>query len=152
MAAELRTSNPEPGTEPRTGNLEPGTGNREPGTLLVSGLACPICFGANDAPMAQAMNWGVLTLLAITIVVLASFGALFVGIARRSRMAHGPAKAGPYTRRDEPANAGPYIRGDEPANAGPSDEGRVPVGAGFSRPDRSIVAPDFSPAEHRGRS
>jgi len=57
------------------------------------------------------MNWGVLTLLAITVAVLASFGMFFVRTARRSRLARGPAEAGPY--------------------------GNEVVGAGFSRPDCS---------------
>ena len=80
--------------EPRTSNA-PGTEHREPQPIVVNALLCPICFGASDAPMAHAMNWGVLTLLAITILVLASFGAFFVRLGRHSRLASGPAEAGP---------------------------------------------------------
>jgi len=50
-------------------------------------LACPICFGASDAPLAIGMNWGVLTLLGITLGVLASFAVLFVRVVRRSERA-----------------------------------------------------------------
>ena len=57
-------------------------GNR-PWTALA--LACPACFGASDAPMAEAMNWGVLTLLAITVLVLGAFAGFFVRLARRAR-------------------------------------------------------------------
>jgi len=50
-------------------------------------LACPICFGASDAPLAIGMNWGVLTLLGITVGVLASFAALCVRLVRKSERA-----------------------------------------------------------------
>ena len=50
-------------------------------------LACPICFGASDAPMAIGMNWGVLTLLGVTLAVLGSFAVLFVRVVRRSERA-----------------------------------------------------------------
>ena len=53
-------------------------------------LACPICFGASDAPMAIGMNWGVLTLLGVTAVVLGSFATFFVRLVRRAE-ALGPA-------------------------------------------------------------
>jgi hypothetical protein len=52
-------------------------------------LFCPICFGASDAPMALGMNWGVLTLLAVTLGVLASFAVFFVRLVRRSEQAQG---------------------------------------------------------------
>lgn len=81
-------------------------------------LYCPICFGASDAPMAVGMNWGVLTLLGVTAVVLGSFAMFFVRLIRRAD-SFGPAKAGPHTR--------------------------IPVAAGFSRPDtRTSVEAGFS--------
>jgi len=60
-------------------------------------LACPICFGASDAPMAVGMNWGVLTLLVVTVAVLGSFATFFVRLARRAEAA-GPAEAAPRAR------------------------------------------------------
>jgi len=89
-------------------------------------LACPICFGASDAPMALGMNWGVLTLLAVILVVLGSFATFFVRLARRAE-AVGPAEAGPYAR--IPVG---------PAEAAP--RARVRVEAGFSRPDTAAGA------------
>jgi len=56
--------------------------------------ACATCFGASDAPMAQGMNMGILSLLLVVGVVLSLFGAFFVFLARRSArtpMPHAPA-------------------------------------------------------------
>jgi hypothetical protein len=50
-------------------------------------LACPVCFGQSDAPMARAANLGILFLLGVTGFVLASFGAFFIYLMRRARMA-----------------------------------------------------------------
>lgn len=94
---------------PRTSNA-PGTANREPRTIVVSALLCPICFGASDAPMAQAMNWSVLTLLAITVVVLAVFGSFFVRLARRAEACADTA-AGDRERGAPPARS---ARGEDP--------------------------------------
>jgi hypothetical protein len=50
-------------------------------------LACPVCFGENDSPLALAMNNGILFMLAIVFAVLACFGAFFVNLIRRARLA-----------------------------------------------------------------
>jgi hypothetical protein len=49
-------------------------------------LACPVCFGQSDSPMAQGVNMGIFFLLGVIGVVLAGFAAFFVYLARRSRM------------------------------------------------------------------
>jgi hypothetical protein len=49
-------------------------------------LACPVCFGQSDSPMAQGVNMGVFFLLGVVVVVLAGFAAFFVYLARRARM------------------------------------------------------------------
>jgi len=49
-------------------------------------LACPVCFGQSDAPMAQGVNMGVYFLLGVVVAVLAGFAAFFVYLARRARM------------------------------------------------------------------
>lgn len=49
--------------------------------------ACPVCFGQNDSPMARGTNLGVLFLLGVVGFVLASFGAFFLYLARRARLA-----------------------------------------------------------------
>jgi hypothetical protein len=50
-------------------------------------LACPVCFGNSDAPMAKATNSGVLFMLGIVAVVLAAFASFFVHLIRRANRA-----------------------------------------------------------------
>jgi len=50
-------------------------------------LACPVCFGQSDSPMAIATNWGIFALLVIVVGVLSGFAAFFVYLARRARLA-----------------------------------------------------------------
>ena len=47
--------------------------------------ACPVCFGANDGPILQGSNMGILALLVVTVAVLGVFGAFFISLARRAR-------------------------------------------------------------------
>lgn len=49
-------------------------------------LACPVCFGESDAPLAQAMNNGILVMLGVVVAVLAGFGAFIFYLARRARL------------------------------------------------------------------
>jgi len=49
-------------------------------------LACPVCFGQSDSPMAQGVNMGVYFLLGVVVAVLAGFAAFFVYLARRARV------------------------------------------------------------------
>ncbi len=51
------------------------------GTLL----ACATCYGAKDAAQTQGMNLAILTLLAVTGVVLAGFALFLITLARRAR-------------------------------------------------------------------
>lgn len=48
-------------------------------------LACATCFGKSDSRLAQGMNMGIFTLLAIVMVMWVGFAAFFIFIARRSR-------------------------------------------------------------------
>lgn len=50
-------------------------------------VACPVCFGQSDGPMAQGVNLAILALLGITVAMLASFAAFFVYLARRAKLA-----------------------------------------------------------------
>ena len=53
-------------------------------------LACPVCFGQNDSPMALGTNWGIATLLVVVVGVLASFARFFIYLSRRARLAETP--------------------------------------------------------------
>ena len=61
-------------------------------------LACPVCFGQNDSPLASAMNLGILAMLGVVVGVLAGFATFFIHLVRRARLAEesGPAEAGHY--------------------------------------------------------
>ena len=49
-------------------------------------LACPVCFGNSDAPMAKATNLGIFMMLFVVVGMLASFAAFFIYLNRRMRM------------------------------------------------------------------
>lgn len=49
-------------------------------------LACSVCFGNSDAPMAKATNAGIFMMLIVVAVMLASFAAFFIYLNRRARL------------------------------------------------------------------
>jgi hypothetical protein len=51
-----------------------------PGSLW----ACAACYGQADSPMAQGMNWGIFSLLAVVVLVLGAIAAFFVYLAKRA--------------------------------------------------------------------
>lgn len=46
--------------------------------------ACAACYGQSDSPMAAGMNWGIFSLLAVVMVVLAGVASFFTYLARQS--------------------------------------------------------------------
>jgi heme/copper-type cytochrome/quinol oxidase subunit 2 len=48
-------------------------------------LACPACFGAEEAPLIDAARLGVLVMLGITVAVQGGFVAFFVYLRRQAR-------------------------------------------------------------------
>ncbi|OLB61698.1 MAG: hypothetical protein AUI11_08575 [Acidobacteria bacterium 13_2_20CM_2_66_4] len=57
-------------------------------------LACPVCFGENDSPMAQAMNSGILLMLGVVAVMLTAFASFFIYLIRRAKQAAAEEAAG----------------------------------------------------------
>jgi polyferredoxin len=49
-------------------------------------LACPVCFGQNDSPLASAMNLGIFMMLLVVAGVLAAFASFFIYLMRRQRL------------------------------------------------------------------
>ena len=49
-------------------------------------LACPVCFGQSDSPMASAANLAIIVMLVIVGGVLAAFASFFIYLMRRARM------------------------------------------------------------------
>ena len=69
-------------------------------------LACPVCFGNSDAPMAIATNNGVLFMLGVVALVLCGFASFFIHLVRRAnRVAHdsATAEAGRFAPSEGPA-------------------------------------------------
>jgi maltodextrin utilization protein YvdJ len=50
-------------------------------------MACPVCFGGEDALVRESLNTGIGVLMGVTAVVLACFARFIVTLARRSREA-----------------------------------------------------------------
>jgi hypothetical protein len=47
-------------------------------------LACPVCFGNSDEPMAVATNTGVIFMLGVVVAMLAAFASFFIYLIRRA--------------------------------------------------------------------
>jgi hypothetical protein len=62
-------------------------------------LACPVCFGNSDSPLAIATNTGIIFMLAIVAVVLGGFASFFIYLMRRANRVAAPG---------DPAAAGPF--------------------------------------------
>lgn len=50
-------------------------------------LACPVCFGQNDSPMAAATNMGIIVMLVVVGVVLGGFLSFIIYLNRRAKLA-----------------------------------------------------------------
>lgn len=50
-------------------------------------LACPVCFGQNDSPLAAGINLGIFAMLGVTGAVLAGFASFFIYLMRKGRAA-----------------------------------------------------------------
>ena len=48
-------------------------------------LACPVCFGNSDSPMAIATNMAILAMLVVVVGVLGGFATFFIYLMRRGR-------------------------------------------------------------------
>lgn len=48
-------------------------------------LACPVCFGQSDAPMAVATNAGIWLMLGVVFVMLSAFAFFFIYLSRRMK-------------------------------------------------------------------
>jgi hypothetical protein len=67
-------------------------------------MACPVCFGDSNEPMAIATNYGIWFMLGIVAAMLSAFASFFIYLMRRAKLAaqdNGPADAGRYARGQE---------------------------------------------------
>jgi len=58
-------------------------------TLLLAAprvaLACPVCFGQSDSPIASATNAGIWMMLGVVAVMLSAFASFFIYLSRRMK-------------------------------------------------------------------
>jgi len=76
-------------------------------------LACPVCFGQSDSPMAWGTNAGIFFMLGVTGAVLAGFAAFFIYLMRRAKLTadtENSAEPAPYVLRA----TGPVLHASEP--------------------------------------
>ena len=45
-------------------------------------LACPVCFGQNDSPLASGINYGIFVMLGIIGVLWIAFASFFIHLKR----------------------------------------------------------------------
>jgi hypothetical protein len=80
-------------------------------------LACLVCFGQSDAPMAVAMNQGILLMLGVVALVLGAFASFFIVLIRRANRLSAQANSVEAARTADalsgPAAAGHYLTGRE---------------------------------------
>jgi hypothetical protein len=82
-----------------------------------SALACPVCFGQSDSPMAWGTNMAIFFMLGLTVAVLGAFAAFFVYLMRRANLtpeADGSADREQYILR----STGPVLHASEPRFVG----------------------------------
>lgn len=48
-------------------------------------LACPVCFGDSNSPMAIAANMGIIAMLIVVAGVLGAFASFFIYLMRRAK-------------------------------------------------------------------
>ena len=58
-------------------------------------LACPVCFGQSDSPMAWGTNIAIFFMLGVTGAVLAGFAGFFIYLMRRAKLVAESANAAP---------------------------------------------------------
>jgi hypothetical protein len=49
-------------------------------------MACPVCFGQSDSPMAIATNMGIIAMLVVVAGVLGAFASFFIYLMRRAKL------------------------------------------------------------------
>ena len=58
-------------------------------------FACAACYGRTDSPLADGMNWGILTLLGFVLTVLSGILVFFVNVIRKETPPNPPPPANP---------------------------------------------------------
>jgi heme/copper-type cytochrome/quinol oxidase subunit 2 len=67
--------------------------------------ACAACFGKTDSALAQGMNWGIFSLLAVVLFVFSGIVAFFIYLARKSALASQAATAASLDPQSSPTKS-----------------------------------------------
>jgi hypothetical protein len=70
-------------------------------------MACPVCFGDSNEPMAIATNYGIWFMLGIVGLMLSAFASFFIYLIRRGKAVE------QETRPAEAGHAGHFSQGQE---------------------------------------
>ena len=57
--------------------------------------ACAACFGQSDSPLAQGMNWGIFSLMAVVVSVLGGIASFAVYLMKRAAAQNAPVVPAP---------------------------------------------------------
>lgn len=49
-------------------------------------MACPVCFGDSNEPMAIATNYGIWFMLGVVAMMLSAFATFFIYLMRRAKL------------------------------------------------------------------
>ena len=68
-------------------------------------LACPVCFGQSDSPLALGINYGILAMLGFIGSLLVAFASFFIYLIRRARLVESGALTAPSATRPRVSHA-----------------------------------------------
>ena len=64
---------------------------------LRGGVACPVCFGDSNEPMAIATNYGIWFMLGVVAMMLSAFATFFIYLMRRAKLLRDQSASGQET-------------------------------------------------------
>lgn len=60
-------------------------------------MACPVCFGDSNEPMAIATNYGIWFMLGVVALMLSAFATFFIYLMRRAKLLRDQSASGQET-------------------------------------------------------
>jgi maltodextrin utilization protein YvdJ len=60
-------------------------------------MACPVCFGDSNEPMAIATNYGIWFMLGVVAMMLSAFATFFIYLMRRAKLLRDHSASGQET-------------------------------------------------------
>ena len=60
-------------------------------------MACPVCFGDSNEPLAIATNYGIWFMLGVVAMMLSAFATFFIYLMRRAKLLRDQSASGQET-------------------------------------------------------